>query len=240
MIVLKKIYEFFLSLKTSLWLLGLITLLFIAGAVIMPSHPEYSSINIPLFKWLAKQPLGKTWWLWGCVGVLVIMAVNTLFCSIESIIKKRKATQWLLLISPQIIHIGFLLMLLAHFLGAMESFHVQVGLYEGQRVKLSETEMLRVDEIDIELEESRYISDWSVEVSYLTDEKVTSRDTIRPNDPSLHNDLNIIGENVKVYPKAVLLKICRDPGAVWALAGGIFFTVGILILIGLRIKMEKK
>ncbi|MBI4825373.1 MAG: hypothetical protein HY807_02985 [Nitrospirae bacterium] len=236
---MKKTYEILLSLRTSLWLLFLITLFFIAGAVIMPSYPELSSIDIPLFKWLVQQPSGAVWWLWGAVGLLAILSVNTLFCSIESIIKKRKVTQWLLLVSPQIIHTGFIFILLAHLLGAVGSYHYNAAVAEGYQVKISEGELLRIKNIDIQLDPQGYVNDWSLDLEYLSGGRVIDEDRIAPNKPSLHNSLNIIAKDVQPYPKAALLQISKDPGAVWALAGGLLFITGILILIALRIKMEK-
>lgn len=236
---MKTVYEIFLSLRTSLWLLFLITLFFIAGAVIMPSYPEFSSIDIPLFKWLVKQPSGATWWLWGAVGLLAILSVNTLFCSIESIIKKRKVTQWLLLISPQIIHIGFIFILLAHLLGALGSYHYKVAVSEGYQVKISESELLRIKNIDIQVDPQGYVDDWSLDMEYVSGGLVIDKDRIAPNKPSLHNGFNIIAKDIQPYPKAALLQISTDPGALWALAGSILFIVGILTLIILKMKIEK-
>lgn len=236
---MKKIYEIIISLRTSLWLLFLLALFFIAGAVVMPFYPEFSSIDIPLFKWLVKQPSEATWWLWGAVGLIALLSANTLFCSIESILKKRKVTHWLLLISPQIIHIGFLFILLAHLLGAVGSYHYKVAMAEGYQIKIAEDELLRVKSIDIELDPQGYVNDWSLDVEYLSGGLVIEEDRIAPNSPSQHSGLNIIVNDVQPYPKAALLQINRDPGALWALAGGMLFTAGILILIVLRIKMEK-
>lgn len=240
MYLLNKTYEIFLSLGTSLWLLFLLTLSFIAGAVIMPSYPEFASIDIPLFQWLLKQPSGATWWLWGAVVLLAVLFLNTLFCSIDSIFKKRKVTQWLLLISPQIIHIGFIFMLIAHLLGALGSFHYKAVVGVGYQIKISDDELLRVKNINIQLDPQGYVNDWFLDVEYVSGGRVVDGDRIAPNSPSLHNSLNIIVNDVQPYPKAALLQISKDPGALWALAGGMLFMFGILILIVLRIKMDDK
>ena len=57
--LLKNFLDFFLSLRTAIWLMmGLILMLFF-GAVIMPSREEFSTINSnPLFGWLKDNPLG--------------------------------------------------------------------------------------------------------------------------------------------------------------------------------------
>jgi hypothetical protein len=243
MFLLRKIYKVLLSLRTSLWLLGLITFLFIAGAVIMPLREEFQSIHSgPMLQWLKAQPPGVTWWLWAIMGLLSLLSINTLFCSVESIIKKRKVTQWLLLISPQIIHIGFLFMLVAHLLSAAGGSQAFVTVAEGSLIKVSQDKTVRIRDIRVDLDPSGYIDDWQVNIEYIADGAVIHRSEIRPNSPSVRADMNInVKKIVQVYPfEAVLLQVSREPGAFWALAGGILFTIGILILIVLRIKMEKQ
>jgi hypothetical protein len=242
MALLKLMLNFFFSLRTALWFLGLLLLLMLAGAFIMPGRQEFQALHsIPLFDWLHTQPPGLTWWLWGSIGVLVVLALNTLLCSIESIVKKRKVTQWLLLISPQIIHIGFLFMLLAHLLSALGATQSQAVGREGSLIKLSDNNtVLKVKNIDIQLDYYGYITDWEVDVQFLSGGKKFREDIIKPNNPTVLKGFNINVKDLRAHPvEAVLLQINREPGAVWALTGGILFMVGITILIVLRIKMEK-
>jgi len=242
MYVLKRIYEFLLSLRTGLWLLALITLLFAAGAVIMPLTEEFQSIHSgSMLQWLNAQSIGVTWWLWAIMGLLALLSINTLFCSVESIIKKRKVTQWLLLISPQIIHIGFLFMLIAHLLSAAGGSQAFATMAEGSLIKVSEDKMVRIKDIRVDLDPSGYINDWEVNIEYIANGAVIDRSGIRPNSPSVRSDMNInVKKIVQVYPhKAVLIQVSREPGAFWALAGGILFTIGIVILIGFKMRMEK-
>ncbi|MBI5409516.1 MAG: hypothetical protein HZA14_09140 [Nitrospirae bacterium] len=148
--LLKHLLEFFLSLRTTLWFLGGLLFLLLAGAFVMPGQEEFQYLHsMPLFEWLQKQPFRITWWLWGVIAVLSILTVNTLFCSIESIFKKRKVTQWLLLISPQIIHIGFLFMLLAHLLSALGGSQEFAAAREGSLIKIDgDDQLLRVGSIN--------------------------------------------------------------------------------------------
>jgi uncharacterized membrane protein YphA (DoxX/SURF4 family) len=238
--ILKYIIDFFFSLRTTLWILGLLLLLFLAGAFIMPGRQAFQTLHfVPLFEWLQKQPLELTWWLWGLIGILVIFTINTLFCSIESIVKKRKGTHWLLLISPQIIHIGFLFVLLAHLLSAISASQELVVAREGSSVKIYNT-ILKIKDINIRLDYYGYITDWEVSVEYQVEGKTFKKDIIKPNNPSIQMGLNINIKDLRPYPvKAVLLQINRDPGAIWALVGGIMFMIGIVTLIILKIKIER-
>ena len=242
MAILKHIMNFFLSLRTSLWLLGLLLLLFFAGAVIMPGSPEFQDIHsVPLFQWLRQQPAGVTWWLWGMIGVLAILAVNTLFCSAESLVTKQKISRFLLLISPQVIHAGFLFMLLAHLMSAAGASQELAAATEGSEVRISgDDTVVRVRDIDMDLDYYGYISGWKVDIEYMSGGKVLRSDTVRPNSPSVHMGYNINIKDLMAHPrKAVLLQINRDPGALWALTGGILFMAGIISLVILRIRTGK-
>jgi hypothetical protein len=216
-------------------------ILFCAGAVIMPGRQEFQALHsIPLFIWLKKQPLQLTWWLWSVIGILSVLSLNTLFCSIESIIKKRKVTQWLLLISPQVIHIGFLFILLAHLLSARGGYQTLAAAAEGSYLQISKDTMIQVKAIDILMNPDGYINDWQVRIQYLSNGEVFKKDTIRPNKPSTPADLNVNVKDLRLSPrKAVLLQISREPGAQWALVGGIIFMAGIFTLVILKIKRER-
>ncbi len=208
----------------------------------MPVNQEFRSLqSTPLFEWIQSQPLRITWWLWILIGILTALTVNTLFCSIESITKKRKVTQWLLLISPQIIHIGFLFILLAHLLSAVGASQKMAAAHEGSTVKISgDNTVLKVKNINIRFDYYGYITDWDVGVEYLSNGNVFQQDIIRPNAPSVNRGFNINIKDLRPYPvKVVLLQINREPGAIWALIGGILFMVGIVTLILLKIRMER-
>ena len=240
--LLKNITDFFFSLKTTLWSLFLLVAMFLAGAFIMPVREEFQTIHsAPFFQWLAGQPLSVTWWLWCSLGILLILTVNTLFCSIESIVKKRKGTNLLLLVSPQVIHIGFLFILFAHLLSATGGLSAVVAANEGTMFGISaDNDFLRIRDINIFASPDGYISDWEVNIEYLSDKGVVLTDKIKPNQPSLQMGLNVNVKDITAQPyKAVLLQISKDPGASWALAGGILFTIGIVTLIIFRMKTER-
>ncbi|UCH81723.1 MAG: hypothetical protein JSW20_03645 [Nitrospiraceae bacterium] len=239
--ILRYILNFFLSLNTTLWFLGLLLILFFAGAFIMPGNRAFQQLHsIPLFDWIRKQPVKDIWWLLGIIGVLAVIAVNTIFCSVDSIIRKRKVTHWLLLIAPQIIHTGFIFMLLAHLLSAFGAYQKTAEVRAGTVLKISEGTFLIVDDIDINVDYYGYITAWTVDVTYTKDNQVLQTNSIMPNKPSVFQGFNINVKNIRPDPdKAALLQMNREPGAFWALTGGILFIIGIVILIVLKRKIDK-
>lgn len=235
------ILRFFLSLKTALWLLGITLILFLSGALIMPGRREFQEIHsIPMLQWLTRERPGITWWLWLLIIALAVISVNTFFCSIESVVRKRGVTQWILLISPQIIHAGFLFILLAHLLTASGGYRSFSVAGEGSLLEMPDgDEILYIKGIDISSDARGYTTDWEVRVEYISHDMSRHADVIRPNKPSIRDDFNVnIKELASAPHKAVLLQVSREPGARYALAGGILITIGIGVLIALKIRLK--
>ena len=238
--IARKALDFFLSLRTCLWLLLALLCLLLYGSFIMPLKEEFQTLHVmPLYTWMTENPLGVTWWLWASVGVLSLLTANTLFCSIESVSKKRGTKNLLLVLSPQVIHIGFLFILLAHLLSSYGSSRETGLVANGTVVPLAGGISVLFEEIKAEADSSGYISDWSAGISYLRDGARFKNDVIRPNSPSFYGGLGIYIKTVRFQPYPVaLIEVSRDPGALWALVGGILFLVGMSTLLLLKIRRE--
>ncbi len=240
MAIAKKILDFFLSLRTTLWLIFMLLSLLLYGSLIMPSKEEFQTLHVvPLFQWMADNPLVVVWWLWAAVGVLSILTANTLFCSVESVLKKTGAKNMLLVISPQVIHIGFLFVLLAHLLSSYGSFKETGFVAKGTAIPLSDGTSVLFEEINADIDSSGYVSDWHAGISYLREGVRLKSDVIRPNSPSFHGGFGIYIKTVRFQPFPVaLIEVSRDPGALWALIGGILFLAGMTTLLALKVKRE--
>lgn len=237
---LKTIYRFLVSLRTAILLLIALLCLLFYGAVAMPVQKEFQALHeIPLFHWMQEYPAAVTWWLWAAVAVLSLLTANTLLCSIESVFRKRDARQWLLIISPQIIHIGFLFVLLAHLLSSYGGFKGTAFAYRESVFQLPNGLEVRFDDVRADLAPEGYIRDWAADISYFSAGAQIASDVIRPNAPSLREGLGIYIKEVRIAPFPVaLIEVSREPGAVWALTGGIFFMLGMITLLMLKIRRE--
>ncbi len=226
--------------KTAVWLLCLLTLFFFVGAIIMSHEEAFQNMHaVPLFEWMVSQTASVTWWLWISAMLLVLLSANTLFCSVDSIVKKRKAIKWLLLISPQIIHAGFLCMLLAHLfssMGAFKSFEVAM---EGRLFTLPDNSELEVRQINLSIDPYGHLVDWRVDVAYLVNGKMVGQDLLLPNKPIFRNGIGFYVRDLRALPyRMILVELSREPGAPWALVGGILFMVGTLTLLALKMRRE--
>lgn len=237
----RKILDFFVSLRTAIWLLIALICLLLFGSVVMPGHEEFLALHtVALFDWIQEMPMSITWWLWACIGVLSLLTANTLVCSIESLIRKRESRQWLLIISPQIMHIGFLFILLAHLLSSYGSFKGITYAYQGSVFQLPNTLQVRFNNVSADVDSMGYVRDWSADIEYSKDGKTLSQDKILPNSPSFKEGIGIYIKTVKVAPFPVaMIEISREPGAPWALIGGIFFMAGMVMLLFLKIRQEE-
>ena len=237
----RAVIEFFVSLKTSLWLLCLVIVLLLSGAFIMPGEKAFQSIHsMPLIDWMRQQPVKSTWWLWASMGLLIVLAANTLLCSIDSIAKKRKITQWMLLISPQIVHIGFLFMLIAHLSSAVGGFKTFAVGAEGTSLAMPDNSVLQIKGISISLDSYGYLYDWAVDVEYRDNGQVLKKGRILPNKPVFLKGVGVYVKDLRAFPnKMVLLEVSREPGAIWALVGGILFMTGTIALLVLKMKRDE-
>ncbi len=232
--------DFFRSLRTTLVLLLALLCVLLYGSFIMPLKEEFQTLHsVPLFQWMTENPLGVVWWLWAAVAMLSLLTANTLICSIESVVKKRGAKDLLLVLSPQVIHIGFLFVLLAHFLSSYGSSRETGFVANGTVVQRADGTSVLFQEIKADADSSGYVTDWSAAISYLRGGVSIKSDIIRPNNPSFHNGFGIYIKTVRFQPfPSALIEVSSDPGALWALIGGILFLTGMTTLLVLKIRRE--
>jgi cytochrome c biogenesis protein ResB len=214
--------NFFLSLKTTVWTLFVLVCLFFVGSFLMPAHREiFAPMNEDiLFRWVtgtASGNLWHTWWFFAALAALALLTINTLVCGVQAVMGRWSHADFLLRISPQVVHIGFLFILLAHVLGAGWGYKLSGMMPEGAYAPLPEDRALYLKEIHAQTDARGYLQDWSTEV-YLFYKGV---------------GIYLKSLNNERGPAAFLL-IAKDPGAIWALIGGIVFMLGSVTLLALK------
>ncbi len=237
----KKVFAFFLSLRTTIWLFISLLCLFLYGALIMPARAEFQGLFVkPLFVWINEHSFTVTWWLWGSIVALAFLTANTVICSIESLMKRRSARQWLLIISPQVVHIGFLFILLAHLLSSYGNYKATAFAYKNTVLPLPTGVDVMFKELRIDVSPAGFVRDWAADIQYFQKGRHIKDDRIMPNSPSFIKGFGIYIKTVRAAPFPVaVIEISRDPGAWSALLGGIFFTVGMMTLLLLKIRREE-
>jgi cytochrome c biogenesis protein ResB len=234
--------NFFLSLKTTVWLLLALIVMFFLGSYMMPAHRGiFGPMNdMLLFDWMQEVAFPnprQTWWFFASLALLVLLTINTLVCSFQAIKGKWSRSDFLLRISPQIIHIGFLCILLAHLLGAGMGYRLSGMLPEGASAKLPEDRALRLLAVRVTLDPAGHPRDWGADVEVYEKGARVAAGSLGPNQPLFYQGTGIYLKSFDLdrVPSALLM-VNKDPGALWALAGGMLFIIGSSVLLALKWK----
>jgi hypothetical protein len=236
---MKRLWRWCTSIEFCLFLLAAVCCSMAAGSFWL--RGEYAgAINaMPLFVWLAEAPAGVSWWLWLTVALLALLVLNTVFCSAETVRLRRGRAGLMPLLAPQLIHAGFLLMILAHLLTAIGGQMQQVEVFEGTTVRLPDGRMFGVAAIAASFSPMGMPSGFSGELATDPNDP-TARVAISPNHPWFSGQYGVYIKQAEHAPvKRALLEIHREPGAGMALAGAIMFLAGNVLLLWLRSKSRE-
>lgn len=229
-----KLWRFLISIELCLAVMTLVCIIMGAGSFGLSG--EYASaINaMPLLAWLRETPVGVSWWLWLTLVLLAILVLNTVLCSSETLWSRWGRGGWAALLAPQLIHAGFLLMVLAHLLSATGSSLLQTEVQEGSLVTLPNGVRFGVAGITVRVAPNGMPTGFSSEL--VTDlQNPERRIVIAPNRPWFAGEYGVYIKQAEQYPfRRALLEAHREPGAGSALAGALLFTIGNILLLTVR------
>ena len=81
------------------------------------------------------------------------------------------------------------------------------------------------------------MTDWSADVSLYENSKLVKGGTLGPNTPLFYGGTGVYLKSLNFdRGPAALLMVAKDPGAVWALVGGVLFILGAVTLLALKWK----
>jgi cytochrome c biogenesis protein len=234
-----KIWKLLCSLKLTIVLASAATLLAVGGSVLMPFNQRiFGSLDsMPLGLWLnsvAANSPGMTWWI-PVGGIMVsLLALNTLCCFIDWLrfIKSRwrKCGEYL-------IHIGFVLILVAFLWGSQAGFRSEKnGLLAGQSKPLPQLGVtLKLEAFKPVLAPNGRPMEMLNTLALFKGEQLLKRVQTRSNHPLTWNGLVVIpasyGQTMRGgrYIPYSILTINYDPGAKLAFAGSITMGCGVLL-----------
>jgi hypothetical protein len=229
---LLKIYNRLASLTFGIWLLVGVMGFLAAGSFL---QGEGSMINeVALLTWLREVPLRESWWLWAALLLLGLLALNTVLCSIDSLRAKWQRGSFLVRIAPQLMHLGFLFIMIAHLQSAYGGFKQAGQVQQGTVIDLPDGSQAVFTGFAATYGKMGMPTSYSATLEHLAGNR---RKTVQisPNHPFLHQGYGIYLKDVAPPPRqAALVELHREPGAGMALAGGAVFTVANLILLARR------
>lgn len=229
-----KLWRMLISLEFCLGLLALVSAFMAAGSFSVSGEYAVAINSMPLFAWLRAVPFTVSWWLWATLALLAMLSVNTFFCSADKLWSRWGRGGWTLLLAPQLMHAGFLLIVLAHLLSAFGSSLDTAVVEEMNIAALPDKSRFGVASIIVTTSPEGMPLGFSSEL--VPDlNRPAERVVISPNHPWFTNGFGVYIKQAEAYPvRRALLEIHHEPGAAMALAGALLFTLGNVMLVIMR------
>lgn len=229
-----KLWRLLISMELCLALLALICIVMAGGSFALSGEYAAAINSMPLLIWLRNVPAGASWWLWLTLVLLGLLVLNTLLCSFEVLWSRWGRGGWTILLAPQLVHAGFLLIVLAHLISAAGSSVQQMVVQEGVLASLPSGRQFGVAAITVTMLPNGMPTGFSSEL--VTDlQNPSGRTVISPNYPWFADGYGVYIKQAEEYPtRRALLELHREPGAGMALAGALLFTVGNILLLVVR------
>jgi hypothetical protein len=233
-----KLWRILVSLEVCLGLLALVCVCMAAGSFTLTGEYAGAINSMSLFAWLREVPITVSWWLWITLVLLGLLAINTVLCSSETLWQRWGRSGVMALVAPQLLHAGFLLIVIAHLLSAMGSSLQQVAVEEMTLAALPDGIKFGVAAIEVAVSSQGMPVGFSAQLAPDIN-KPAERITISPNHPWFSNGFGVYIKQAEAYPvKRALLEIHHEPGAAMALAGSMLFIVGNVLLVVIRSKRQ--
>lgn len=227
--MLNSLYRFLVSLSTVFWSFALLLGLMLVGSLMLPENLAFFSgiDDEPLFRWLlANAEITKVWWIWALVAGIAWLGLSTVLCTLDFLRTRLSRVRFLLRVTPQVMHLGVLFVMLGHLLTGSYGFKTDYMVRKGDPIEPLENIRLTLENLDLTLDELGLAADWRADLRLEEQGQSVTRQ-IRPAGPVYFGGLGFYFKSVAMEEEPVaVLRICRDPGAPWALAGGILLIMG--------------
>jgi hypothetical protein len=168
------------------------------------------------------------------IALLAVLALNTLLCSIDSLRMKWQKGSFLVRIVPQLMHLGFLFIMIAHLQTAYGGFKQVMQVEEGSTITFADGSAVVFTGFAASYGKMGMPTAYSATLDCRSAGKVQSA-TISPNHPFFHLGHGVYIKDIAPPPmKAALVEVHKEPGAIMALTGGAVFTIANLVLLARR------
>jgi hypothetical protein len=236
---LQAIWKISISMELCIWLLALICGVMAVASFLLTGEYAAAINFMPLLVWLKEVPLAASWWLWIAIVLIALLVLNTILCSSETLWSRWGRAGLMPLLAPQLIHAGFLLIVLAHLISACGGGMQQLEVAEGMVAQLPDGTQFGIAGISVSMSPMGMPTGYSSElVTNLNNP--SERRIISPNNPWFSGGYGVYIKQAEAFPyPRALLEIHREPGAGMALAGGLVFTVGNVLLLWLRSRSKE-
>jgi hypothetical protein len=224
--------KFFLSIKTYLWLTGISIGAFLMGSIYIPGNlAVFSEINdIPLFTWMSENhdDVSKYLWIYLLIGLMLLLWISTLICSIEAIIKRTTWRTFIRVLSPQVLHIAILFVLLGYFVSASAGYKQDVPMKMGETQEVKGFE-LQIDNMEFFKNPGEDSTRWRVYLKINSDMNI-----LEVGKPSFSKGVGFFVKSADQKRSKAIIGLIYDPGVFWELIGAVVFIIGAFGLFYVR------
>ena len=216
--------KFFISIKTYLWVTGLSIGVFLAGSLYIPGNlAVFSGINdSPLLKWLSlnNDHLIKLYWIYILAGLMLLLSIITLICSLDAIIKRTTWKGLIKVLSPQVLHIAIILVLLGHGVSTLSGYKQDVPMKMNETIEMKGFD-LKVNNMEFFKNPGENSTRWRVYLEINNDLRV-----IELGKPAFYNGVGFFAKSAQQKKMKAIIGLIYDPGVLWEIIGAVAFIIG--------------
>ncbi|GBE08190.1 MAG TPA: hypothetical protein ENG90_08290 [Gammaproteobacteria bacterium] len=197
--MMKSIWKFFTSTRLAVVLSLLITIDVLTGTILLSSSPKaLGAIDLEIFfYWLFGAGLNNltaSWWIFLLLILLALFVVNTIVCTVDSIVFMLRPRRDAARIKPrrilsQAIHLGFIIGLLGHLVSSASGFRTMDNrLFEGSSIPMPQSSelSLRLNKLDVAFTKNGDMQRMDAYLSLIRDKGVVKDKVVRLNEPLLY------------------------------------------------------
>jgi hypothetical protein len=228
---MQKVLNFFLSIKTAFGFFLFFVAVCLHGSLSLPNNLAFFSgiDDTPLFRWLAEaRGAGTTWWIWVFITALAVFALNTIACTADAVLHRIGRHALIVKLSPQVMHIGVLFVMLGHLLTASYGIKLDIDLAKGEVKSVAGTASMLLEDVAVTEDENGYAVDWEAQLRWIDGKERSALMGLRPAHPLYVAGYGLYSKSVVKDDagSSALVRVSRDPGALWALLGGVLLSIG--------------
>ncbi len=216
--------KFFVSIKTYLWVTGIGMGIFLIGSFYIPKNLAiFSGINdMPLIKWLLlnNNVFDKLLWIYVLIAIMLLVWVSTLICSLDAIIKRTTRKTFVRILSPQILHIGIVLVILGHGISALSGYKHDVSMTAMESYEVRGFNM-KVNNMDFFKKPGENSTRWRVNL-----EIDNNMHILEVGKPAFYNNVGFFVKSAREKKQLAIIGLIYDPGVLWEIIGAVVFVVG--------------
>jgi cytochrome c biogenesis factor len=213
--------KFFLSIKTYLWVSGIGMGIFLIGSFYIPQNLAiFSGINdVPLFNWLSlnNNVFDKLFWIYVLIGIMLLLWISTLICSLDAIIKRTTRKSFIRVLSPQILHFGIILVILGHGVSGVTGYKHDVPMnaldsYEARGFTL------KINDMDFFKNPGENSTRWRAQLEIDGNDHM-----IEVGKPVFYNKVGFFAKSAQQKKKTAIIGLIYDPGVIWEIVGAFVY-----------------